>query len=421
MKFFYADSLDYVDPAFDFLGDRSGSVRRPHEDDRFPHEYLRRAPYDGLLISRAIVGDERRGGKYSAAQTMRFCREGARRFLRYESGRFPGSIVMGDCGAFSYRNSPLPPYNVESTVEFYADGQFTHGCSVDHVVLDFLDDRARGSREARRRQEITLDNAASFRRAAKTLGPKFTALGVIQGWSAPSMANAAKQLAKMGYRYLAVGGLVPLRMDQIDRILYHIREALPDAIQLHLLGFGKIDDLASVARYGVTSFDTTSPVLRAFKDARRNYFAVKPDGTLGYYTAIRVPQAIDSATLLRRAKSGRLNQEQLLALESAALDALRRYSRRSYSLPKTLDAVIAYGRYALWQDAISGERNHQRIDMLKLAYARTLRDRPWEHCKCRVCVEGGIETLIFRSSNRNKRRGIHNLAVFYSMLRGRAR
>ena len=49
-------------------------------------------------------------------------------------------------------------------------------------------------------------------------------------------------------------------------------------------------------------------------------------------------------------------------------------------------------------------------------YADTLTDRPWEHCSCRVCRVAGVEALIFRTSNRNKRRGIHNLHVFHTHL-----
>ena len=69
------------------------------------------------------------------------------------------------------------------------------------------------------------------------------------------MAEAARNLAKMGYDYLAIGGTVPLKIDQISRVLRTLRDALPDSIRLHLLGFGKIEDLAVLERYGVTSFD----------------------------------------------------------------------------------------------------------------------------------------------------------------------
>ena len=110
MRFVFADSVDTVDPDYDFVADRNGAGRSVHRDDHYPHEFLEQAPYDGILVSRGIVGDARHPGKYSEAQLMRFRREGARRFLRYSLERFPGSMLMGDCGAFTYRNLPEPPY-----------------------------------------------------------------------------------------------------------------------------------------------------------------------------------------------------------------------------------------------------------------------------------------------------------------------
>ncbi|MGC8732697.1 MAG: hypothetical protein ACP5RC_10620, partial [Halothiobacillaceae bacterium] len=135
----FADSVDTIDPEYDFLADRNGAGRSVHRDDQYPHEFLEQAPYDGILVSRGIVGGARHPGKYSEAQSMRFRREGARRFLRYPLDRFPASILMGDCGAFTYRNLPEPPYSAADTAEFYADGGFTHGCSPDHLIFDFDD------------------------------------------------------------------------------------------------------------------------------------------------------------------------------------------------------------------------------------------------------------------------------------------
>jgi hypothetical protein len=81
-----------------------------------------------------------------------------------------------------------------------------------------------------------------------------------------------------------------------------------------------------------------------------------------------------------------------------------------------VDAVLAYGRYALWDERLSEARNETHLARLRGAYARALADRPWERCDCRVCREIGVEVLIFRSSNRNKRRGMHNLHVFHRHL-----
>jgi queuine/archaeosine tRNA-ribosyltransferase len=301
-------------------------------------------------------------------------------------------------------------------LDFYSDGGFSHGCSVDHLIFDFLDDRAAAPKEGKRRYEITLENAAEFRRLAKGLGKRFTPLGVVQGWSAKSMATAAATLCKQGFDYLAVGGMVPLRVEDIDSALGAIRDAIPRRVKLHVLGFGKTEHLDVLRRHKVCSFDTTSPLLRAFKDGRRNFYSRDKEGQIQYFTAIRIPQAIDNDKLLRRAKRGRLDQDNLLALEAAALKSVRGFANRRVRIEKAVDDVLAYGRYALWDDAISTGANDKRLEQLKMFYLETLAARPWEACKCRVCREIGVEAVIFRSSNRNKRRGIHNLHVFYQFL-----
>ena len=421
MRFIFADSLDTIDPAYDFLADRNGAGRTIHRDDQYPHEFLDAAPYDGILVSRGIVGDARHPGKYSEAQLMRFRREGARRFLRYPESRFPGSMMMGDCGAFTYRNLPEPPYSADDTAEFYADGGFTHGCSPDHLIFDFDEPGVERSIEdvpedVRNRFEITLQNAAEFYHVGGRVGGGFIPMGVIQGWSTASMAQAARNLAEMGYDYLAIGGTVPLKIDQIRRVLAAMRDALPPRVRLHLLGFGKIEELASLEEYGVTSFDTTSPLLRAFKDARKNYWMRTPEGDLSYYTAIRIPQATENNKLKQKALEGSLNQEEVRLLEDAALQGVRAYAAGNVSLDQGLDAVMDYWAALNWDEETSPSRRADAAAKQRKVYASTLIDRPWEQCGCRVCREAGVEALIFRTSNRNKRRGIHNLHVFHTHL-----
>jgi hypothetical protein len=57
------------------------------------------APYDGVLVSRGIVGDHRVSGKYTEAQAMRFRRVGAPEFLRLNKPEFAHLSIFGDCGA----------------------------------------------------------------------------------------------------------------------------------------------------------------------------------------------------------------------------------------------------------------------------------------------------------------------------------
>ena len=241
MKFIYADSLDVVDPNYDFVRDRHGDDRVPYWDDVYPHEIMSSPPYDGVLVSRGIVGGDKISGKYTEAQAMRFRRMGARTFLRLERPEFSNMPIFGDCGAFTYHKEELPPYSSEEMAAFYDDCEFTHGCSVDHIIFDFdekLTHMSGGTAEARRRFDITLANAENFLCATKHMSNHFTALGVVQGWSPGSMAEAARQLCAMGYTYLAIGGTVPLKAPQIRAALQAIRDAVPPGTRLHLPGAG---------------------------------------------------------------------------------------------------------------------------------------------------------------------------------------
>lgn len=421
MKFIYADGLDVVDPGYDFIRDRNSEGRSPYWDDVYPHELMARPPYDGILVSRGIVGGDKIKGKYTETQAMRFRRVGARAFLRLDKPGLEDFPIFGDCGAFTYHREVTPPYTPEETSEFYDDGGFTHGCSVDHIIFDFdetLVGLEGGTVEAKRRFEITLENAAAFLAASRHMSNRFTPLGVIQGWSPGSMAEAARRLCVMGYDYLALGGTVPLKASQIKACLRAIQDAVPSRTRLHILGFAKADDIESFLPFRLTSFDTTSPLIRAFKDAKSNYYLPSPDGGLIYYTAIRVPQALENPKLLRLVKRGALNQERLVDLERSALGALRRYDNDELDIASTLEAVLAYAAPATLGASLDELPGASSAADLRKRYFRTLYDRPWKNCSCAVCRALSIEVVIFRASNRNKRRGIHNLLVYKQLIEG---
>jgi len=400
MKFFFADSQDHVDPHFDFVRDAYHPARYVQRDDVYPHEYFEEPPYDGMLVSRAIVGDDGFKGKYTTAQAIRFRRDGADRFLRYEGA------LMGDCGAFSYINLPNPPYQVDEIVDYYADCHFTLAVSIDHVILGYDESADSPSLfnamlppEWVRRFDLTLELAAKFHKRCREVAAPFRPVGVAQGWSPNSYAEAARRLIDMGYDYVALGGMVPLKKEQIHQIVDRVRQVSP-SVDLHLFGFTKADSVQEFTKYGIASLDSTSPMLRAFKDGKSNYF----NGDR-WYTAIRVPQADENRKFKQAILAGHKDQRRLRTLEQEALNGLRSYDRRESSLDKTLSAVEAYG----------GEfSEHPPM----AAYREVLEDRPWSSCPCKVCRDVGIEVILFRGSNRNRRRGFHNLWAFHRKLQG---
>ncbi|MEU2661928.1 tRNA-guanine transglycosylase DpdA [Micromonospora sp. NPDC007220] len=404
MKFFFPDSQDQVDPTFDFLSEERDPFRVRQRDDLYAHELLKPPPFNGLLVSKAIVDGNASSstGKYTGPQRHRLYRQGAREFFRLHNGSVPLKI-MGDCGAFSYVGEEHPPYTVEEVVSFYEGCGFDYGISVDHVIFQYEPNVTRIDKAAKewvRRQQITLQLAAEFWQRCSSSDVHFTPLGVAQGWSPESYAYSVKELQRIGYQRIALGGMVPLKTKDILACLRAIDDAREPDTQLHLLGISRVDDIPTFASHGVTSFDSTSPFRQAFKDDRDNYYAL--DRT---YVALRVPQVDGNAKLKARIRSGEISQGQAMQLERAALTRLRAFDRGEVDLETALEALVAYS--AVW------DRKADRSDQ----YRDTLENRPWQACDCSICNKAGIETIIFRGAERNKRRGFHNLHVFGQRLR----
>jgi hypothetical protein len=414
MKFIFSDNQDMVDPNFDFIEDCSMPDRRPYWDDSYPHEIFTKPPYDGILISKALISDQHSSGHYSESQSMRFYRVGVREFLRLTDPKYNSMPIFGDCGAFSYAKKEVPPYTPEEIVEFYSSCGFTHGCSVDHIIFEFNENLIgleEGSEDAKRRFDITLDNANKFLKYHRSYNSSFIPLGTVQGWSPDSMAEASRQLCAMGYKYLAIGGLVPLKDTQIHVIIQAIRKAVPNDTKIHLLGFAKADVIEQFLQYKISSFDTTSPLIRAFKDKKKNYYSLQ-SGKISYFTAIRVPQATKNNRFIRATKEGKINQEEMQLLEIKSLKSLRAFDRGEVSIEETLDAVLSYNIFlesTLHDNIATRETLVKKLEPL---YRNTLEAKPWKDCLCPICKDIGIEVIIFRGSNRNRRRGMHNLYVY---------
>ncbi|MCC7066703.1 MAG: hypothetical protein IT456_28165 [Planctomycetes bacterium] len=412
MKFFFPDAHDHVDPEFDFETEATSADRQLQHSDHYAHELLGRAPYDGLLLSKSIVdGVTGKSAKFTTAQRHRLRRLGAHQFFRVsqlrnpEGGPFP---IMADCGAFSYIQEEAPPITIDDAIEFYQTCGFTHGQSIDHIIADFRpywDEHGLfgdGVPEGvRYRYDLTLRLAEEFITACRDRIVSFVPVGVAQGWSPRSYVAAVQRLYQLGYRYIALGGLVPLKTTQLLEVVRAVMTSVKPDVKIHLLGVIRWEHLDELVRLGVASFDSTSPLRQAFLDSKSNYYTGTEGGPA--YAAIRVPQSDGNLQLMRRISSGQLVSEKVRELERRCLDLLRAYGRdkSDAGLQELLDALDAYVR--LIDPKKSWRAKHER----------TLRDRPWERCGCSVCKDVGIEVVMFRGANRNRRRGFHNLFVSY--------
>lgn len=98
--------------------------------------------------------------------------------------------------------------------------------------------------------------------------------------------------------------------------------------------------------------------------------------------------------------------EQLQKLEREALKAIRAYDKGQLDIDTTLNILLEI-------DKAEGHDDSQH----KLLYRRVLEDQPWKKCGCNICRDLGVEVIIFRGNDRNRRRGFHNTHVFYKRFR----
>ena len=401
MRYFLPDSQDLVDPSFDFATERRSTTRLRQRDDQYAHELFSERMLDGILVSKGIVdGFGASGGRYTIAQRHRLLRVGAPEFFRTERTRWSPISLMGDCGAFTYVREEKPPYTIEEVAGFYLDCHFDLGISVDHVVLDYnaaWDVSPKDVPEhLAKRQALTLELARDFRALHRAERLPFELLGVAQGWSPKSYARSVRDLQVMGFRYIALGGMVPLKTPDILACLRQVGEVRRADTRLHLLGVTRTESLRDFAAHGVTSFDSTSPLRQAFKDAKDNFYTLNAE-----YTAIRIPQVEGNPSLQKLISSGRASQDDARRRERAALIAMQRYDRGEIKLKAALDALQFY------EDLYAPGETHRD------QYARTLEDRPWKSCGCDVCRDLSHHVILFRGAERNRRRGLHNTWVFY--------
>lgn len=518
LKYYMPENDDRVDPDYNFIEDKVNRVGDPLDHDVYAHQLHGVPQYDGILISKVNID--------SAPQKKRerIHEIGIRKFLRLPDNY----VIMGDCGAFSYIDEDEPPYTTEQVLDYYHSLGYDYGVSVDHLIVGpYMEDVA----ERNRRYELTLRNAHDFiekyTQYKGKYGYTFTPIGVAQGWNPESFRNAVQKLINMGYEYVALGGLAKEKSFSIYKILKEIAPIIPHKnFKMHLFGVVRdnMEYMRVFHKLGVTSFDSASPLRRAWLGSEHNYYSPKK-----HYASIRIPEATASSPRVKRQIKEYLGsvyfgtkqnyrilsnfcgilsyyedkehledeviffdeqndtdilslmrnqlcidsnslmevigeydvfynkyrklEEFMLAklkeydlqkltvssgiqqiseyaktigitdkdskkyqymfklldlfkeLERKAINALRDYDKGKLDIETTLCSILEY-------DEKLGEDREKHA----VYYREVLIDQPWKKCHCNICRASGVEVIIFRKNNRNRRRGFHNTHVFYTQI-----
>ena len=352
---------------------------------------------DGILISKGYVTPkleesiEKHGGIHS--------------FLRWKGP------VIGDSGAWLYKNEDEPPYSVRELLDYYVRLKIPVGAHLDHGIFKTINvdgvKRELTPEEKKKRWQITIDNAReTMELLQKEKFNHLKIIGVVQGWDLESYRRATKELLKMGYDYLGIGGIARKPTSQLVKIVDAVNkeiDKLPvkkkNNIRIHLFGFARLHLIPSLMKKRVVSFDTAAPLRQAWESGEHNYHFANPWRS---YTAIRI-----RLTRVKKVRKG------LEKIEKETLETMYSYARREISLEYTLEKLLDYERKILEADGIEGPKIDKVLSVLKKRYVKTLKDRPWEKCDCPVCKEVGVDVIIFREGWRNGSRAHHNVRQFY--------
>lgn len=383
MRFFIPDWDDLVDPGYNFERDTPTPGKQKYHDEIYAHQIYQKPNYDGLLFSKSTVEDGQSKTKLVKERKI------------HNFARFAGPI-LGDCGAFSYITKDKPPYQTAEILEYYQNLGFDYGVSIDHLIIPAF------YPVKEYRYQLTRENAYDFLQQHRAGNYTFTPVGVAQGWSPETYRDAVVELLEWGYTYIGLGGLARAKTEEIMAILKLIAPVLHPETDLHLFGVARDregDEMEIFRKLGVTSFDSASYLRRAWMSATTNYFTEDGDR----YAALRISPVYASSPRVKKIMAdGIATIDRLQTLERDALLAVRDYDRGALDLETTLDVLLEIDRLE--------EYNYEQHEKL---YRKVLTDMPWKRCSCAVCQQLGVEVIIFRGNDRNRRRGFHNTYVFY--------
>lgn len=408
ISYFLPDWDDLLDENFDFELDKFSGFSRQNRNDKHCSILIKKKMSDGILVSLAQhISSKGPLKKIIGTDPLSLSPINLHSQYRLKENQY----LFGDCGAFSYVNDEIPAISSEQAFAIYDLYGFNFGASVDHIPVPIVHRDGQkvslNELERKKRVSITKKNAEKFIELAKKRKEPFIPVGTVQALSPKEYAKTVSYYHSIGYRYMAIGGLVPLPDGVIEEIVKNVMNVvkkLKPRPWIHLFGIFR-PKLQNVFReYKIDSFDSASYFRKAWLRSDQNYLSTNGK----WYAAIRVPMTSDGRTR-KYIESKGLSVDNLEALESKALTLLNKFDKDEVGTGEVLDTIIEYDKHF--------ERSSETTSSLRSKYRKTLEDRPWRKCDCQFCKNVGIHVLIFRGANRNKRRGAHNTLMLYRSLK----
>jgi len=429
MRFYIPEWDDLVDLEYDFINEsHSKSHNSTKRNDMYMWEIFNNSsiPFDGVLVSLMTIINN--GSKFEDIKNS----GGLHQYLRLPK-RYS---ILADCGAWGYINKEEegPRFEATEVFNYYKELGIQEAVTVDHLVLPRVKVQGRMiDVDVQRRMDITYNNGIEgYYFWKKNYSNDFNLLVSVQGLRPSDYLNMFNNYLEHEISSFAFGGLAKkptkIIIEIIKSLISFLEKKEVEIERIHFFGLGRrslFSLFQEVEKHGVkVSFDTSSWLRQAWLGGK--YFLVESD-KLQKYTALRVPftRSDRSSFKGKRKLTESADIDKLEKLESKTMKFIRAYNENQKLLNEALDAIGEYDKRVLHELKKSYRDNYEQkaeeriirlenhYEGLEKKYLETLKNRPWNNCDCPICQKHGIDVVIFRGNDRNRRRGFHNTYIMY--------
>jgi hypothetical protein len=322
--------------------------------------------------------------------------------------------TLADPGTWSYHNLfELPEYlyDTEDLINYYNNMQFDLAGSVDWPIIDRIVQVQDGKRKfidldfktKEHRRQLTLELAADFiKKCNKRKKLNFMPFGTIQGYSPKTYQESLRAILKMGYEYIAIGGL-PAYSEK------HVVELLPMILKevqkvgyeggMHLYGrFPSPRYVAYYMEHHVSSFDNNSSHIAACVSPCSYYdpdFKFREEVPTFRCYGIKIPPL--TGPMLARLK--RRDFELWEKVSKLCTDTFHLFCNFSNS-GKNSDLEVFLRSYKKMDKVLNTARINPKSNSFlsdSLERCKTaLKLKGWERCGCTACRKAKAHIMMVR-------------------------
>jgi hypothetical protein len=386
---------------------------------------------DGILVSKTLVlafcHIVQKDGRYAIR------RHDDHFFDIRDFARLPEHYYsFADPGTWSYvHRLKLPDYlyDTDGMIDYYSDLNFDLAGSVDWPIIDKLrikrKDKVRFIEATddikKHRVGITLELAQDFINKCNERDVNFIPFGCAQGYDIKSYRESVRKICKMGYEYIAVGGMPAYSEKQVLELLPHIWDEIKKSGNrpgFHLYGrYPSPPAVKDFLKYGVTSLDNNSNFLTAIRSPcpyMAPEFASFASCPTNPCRGLYLPSD-RSPVIVRLKRNGSPKYGALRRLCRRAFFLYAQYSKHgTESSKKDFLKVYKHLVYSL-NECYSNPRSKQKVNDIYQQAVSVVEEKPWELCGCTGCkrLKGHI---VATRGPRNRWMSAHNLYIMYTRL-----